>query len=774
MKRLTVFILLLLSNFPLNLNACGFYPWGEEVRFCFLKPRHFGYDEGYSYFNYTSDWYDYNRRRNLPDGDYDFSFDAGTNYTDPNLTLWQQYCDGKVSKEAIEEAVYKLPANAINRDSGNAMVRYLYKVKNTDAIDYIVFAKACEQHTWTADPWEKNENRNLLPIRSLIDDAGAKAKIVRDVQLQRRYLFLKTRLLYYFGDDKELAAVYESYFKGSGEKDLIYYWVLFFYTQCQHDPAVENYLAAQVFANAPDKRFIVRSNYDRSISVEETLKSAKTPEEESNIWLLHGIRVTGRGLPYIRNIYKSNPGSQGFGFMLLREVNKLEDWILTPQYSLFEPSTRSDYWENNNARRILERVKADRSYAKELLDFVNTIDISKTDNTKLVLLAKTYLAFLAKEDEQAVEALKAARREIGKGDTLYEPLQIITGLVLTSSQKYGDAIIPDAVKPILLEQYKKGNYKYIFGIGRELEEKGNSTLSALLFSKSEDENNGDWLNTVHWKSKNNVMTMYSDYYWEYLTYMDAGYTISQMHSLIDDVEAYKTGDAFSKWLYSETLANRHELYKILGTKYYRGGDFIKARKAFASIDPKNDYIFEENPFYKIKNTPEFTAGYDKKQKVTRAYIMDNLIKILKKSYSISEKDRGYNYFLAANCYYNMTFYGNAWNMSRRFMSATQVRTNLQDDPDYFGARTAMKYYSLAYLHANTQEFKALCLRMMMQCEDHRLSYEHNLQWHLNYRYKISLGENRYDARLKKEYGNYYEDLKSNCTAFTDYFVKEKQ
>jgi hypothetical protein len=777
MKRLIVFTLLLLSSFPLNLNACGFYPWGEEVRFCYLKPRYFGYDLGYSYFNYTSDWYDYTGRKDTPDGEYDFSFDAGSNDAGPNVTLWQQYCDGKVDKQAIEQAVYKLPAKAINRNSRNAMLRYLYKTKNTEAIEYILFAKACEKLTWNQDPWEKDENKDAESTLNLFDKADKKITTLKDEQLKRRYLFLKMRLSYYYGDPKDKDAIYDNYFR-NGKKDLIYYWALFFYLQHRPDPVEENYYAAQVFANAPDKRFIVRTNYDRSIPIEETLKLAKTPQEKANIWLLHGVRITGKGLPYITNIYANDPMAQGFGFMLLREMNKLEDWILTPQYSLFEPSTRSDYWENNNAQRILERVKTDRKYAKELLDFVNTVDVLKTDNPGLVLLAKAYIAFLAKEDTQAVAALRSAENAIGKDDILVKPLQLVKGMVLTAAQPNGKAVIPDAVKPILLEQFKKGNHKYIFGIGRELEEKGNSTLAALLFSKSVDQkeiyDEESWLQTVHWKAKNNVTTLYSDYYWEYLTYMDADYTIPQMHALIDDVNAFKGKDDFEKWLYSEAAGDVHELYGLLGTKYFREGKFTEARDMYAKISPKDDYSYEGNIFFKLLSTPEFTANYNKKQKVTRAYIVDNLIKVLGKADNATEKDRDYYYFLAGNCYYNISYYGSAWDMTRRFRTSSYIKnTGLPDDADFFGVRTAMKYYTLAYNNAKTPQFKALCLRMMMQCEDHRLHYEHDINWSYNYSDEIKIGANKYDAQLKKEYGNYYEDLKSNCTAFKDHFMARR-
>ncbi|MES2485431.1 MAG: hypothetical protein V4581_05690 [Bacteroidota bacterium] len=447
----------------------------------------------------------------------------------------------------------------------------------------------------------------------------------------------------------------------------------------------------------------------------------------------------------------------------------MEDWILTPQYSLFEPSTRADYWENNNAQRIFTRVKTDRQYAGEVLGFINSVDFSKTDNPGLWQLAKAYVAFMAQDNSTSVKALMMAEKAIGKNNILYAPLQLVKGMVLIAVQKQGNAQIPKETEAILIEQYKKGNYKYIFGLGRELEEKGNTTLAALLYSKIKNDDSDNWNDIVHWKAKNNVTSMYSDYYWEYLAYMDACYTIPQVKALIADVQKATKKSAFEKWLYAGTINNEHEFYRILGTKYLRENNLAKARDAFKNINPKTDYIFDENPFYKIKGTPEFTGKYDKKQKVNRAYIMDNLIRLLEKANNATERNRDLYYFEVANCYYNMSYNGNAWNMRRRFMSVSQSKTNLPDDDDFFGNKTAFMYYKLAYKYAKTEKFKALCLRMMSECEKNNIYYAYDKNWQINYRYELKPGGNKYDDQLKKQYGAYYSDLTSNCTAFSDYF-----
>lgn len=768
MRSLTVFILLLANSWLFQLNACGFYPWGEEVRFCYMKPKYFNYDAGYSYFNYTTDWYDMGVNYYNEDDPYN----SGTGFTDPNVELWGEYCAGKVAARAIDEAVYELKIEQLQKSS-NAMVRYLKSVKDNDALEYLKFAKQAEYYSNNEDPWEKRDSiRKASPAKDLIELANKRASVLSAGQLQRRYKFQEMRLAFYSGNMKVIKDVFEGYFSKLPSRDLIYYWAMFFYTQIQDDPVKENYFAAQVFANAPDKRFVVRSNYDRTIPVKETLEFCTTPQEAANVWLLEGIRSTGKGLPYLQQIYKNNPESEGLGFMLLREVNKLEDWVLTPYYSLFEPSTRRDYWENNNARRILNRVKEDRKYAAEVLRFAEQVDFNKTANPQQWRIARAYLAFLAGNATLAHTRLSEAETAYGNDDQYTEVLKLLRGLILVSGQEKGNAGIPAAVEPIIMEQCVNGNFKYIFGLGRELEEKGNSTLAALLYSKINYEFGvGEWTdNSVHWKARNDIESMYSDYYWEYRSYIDATYTILQVQKLISDLEGNKLKTGFYNWLSKEVRGEKYELYRILGTKYLRENKLAEARDAFAKIETMHQYIFPENPFYKLKDTPEFTADYDKRQKVTRQYIAGTLLEVLQKANDPGNANRDYYYFLAANCEFNMSYYGNAWNMRRRFISSGQSYTYFNDDPDFFAMRSASKYYGLAYKYAKNEKFKALCLQMMSRCEELRLNQQYESNWFYNDRHNLKKGRNVYDEQLKKQFAPYYEDLaESNCSFVSDYF-----
>jgi hypothetical protein len=760
MKRFQVFILLLLSSVSSGLYACGYYPYGEDVRFCFFTPYSFGFDEGYRHFNYTSDWYDY------------AWFEGQSNENAANISLWREYCKNKVDAEAIQQAVYKLKVNEVSRKSGNAMLHYLYATKDQDAIDYLIFAKQCEQYTWdNLDPWEKDENKALKPALTLADEAGRKALAVKSNQLRQRYFFLKARLCFYYGKWQDVESIYNTHFKKSKDKNLIYYWMMFLYTQGRVD-AEQNFYAAQVFAHTPDRRFVVRSNYDRDIPIEETLKYAKTPEEAANVWLLHGVRITGKGLPYLQAMYKNDPRALGLRFLMVREINKMEDWILTPQYSLFEPTTRPDYWENNNARRILNRVAEDRKYVRDVYDFIKGIDVAKTGDAAFWYLAQTYVAFLAGKNNAAAANLVKAEKTIHEKDELYNHLQMVKGLVLTANQQGSKAHIPHGVEGIIKAQFAKENHKYIFALGREIEMKGNYGLAALLFSRTNYDEDDYWGggNTSYWKAPSNVESMFSDYYINYCSYIDAAYTPQQVAEVIQTLDGLKTKTGFEKWLYQSAIADKDELWRILGEINLRRGSLVAARDAFKNIINSKEYIYGENPFYKIKYTPEFTSDYNKKQPITRYYVVDNLIKVLKIANDPNEKDRDYYCFLAANCYYNISSYGTAWTMSRRYFSSGQYESGYPDDGNFFQCNTAAHYYAEAYKYAKTEKFKALCLRMMAECEKHK-RYVTAVDWRIRYKYDLTEPPNKYEAQFKKQYKAYELDLynEGNCTAFADYF-----
>src|SRR5690606_14443796 len=59
--------------------------------------------------------------------------------------------------------------------------------------------------------------------------------------------------------------------------------------------------------------------------------------------------------------------------LTLREINKLEDWVLTPYYSEFEPSTPMNWDYDSDAKQTRERMVKDRAYATEFSNWMKSV-----------------------------------------------------------------------------------------------------------------------------------------------------------------------------------------------------------------------------------------------------------------------------------------------------------------------------------------------------------------------------------------------------------------
>ena len=111
MNRSILFILALLSS-SIAAFACGYYPYGEDVRMCFFSPKYYNY-YWYSQFNYTAAYFDESELTN-------------TVNDSPNDVFWYNYCKGKVPMPSVKEAIGMLDAGSFTHASANSMVRYLY------------------------------------------------------------------------------------------------------------------------------------------------------------------------------------------------------------------------------------------------------------------------------------------------------------------------------------------------------------------------------------------------------------------------------------------------------------------------------------------------------------------------------------------------------------------------------------------------------------------------------------------------------------------------
>lgn len=772
MKHYLVFILVLVSN---AIFACGFYPYGEDLRFSFFDPLNFRYYT-YSDFNYSSNSFSISEKPV-----------SETNRIDANEKLWVEYCKNKVSFEEVRTVLLQFKSEDITEKNSNKMLRYLYKTKDMEAVNYLKFAKNCEFFNgFYDDPWERQEVNSLPKRENLINQAVSLSNKVKNEVLKQRYTFLAIRLSYYNGDKEKIISLYDRVFDSQKKDNILKYWSLYFKVTAEKNNALSNFYAAQVFVNAPDKNFMTAGMFNRKVPLDSVLMYAKTKQEKANVYFLAGIKKSDRSLDYIKELYKYNPKFDGLSFLLLREINKIEDWILTPYYSLFNPSIESNYDnESMSTKEILKRVEKDRVYAGQLLDFVNNVDLKKAHDPLLWKMSKAYLLFLTKNNKGCLNQISELEKNLSKNDSLYNQIEIIKALALTANQSSGKAIVLDQVKPILLKN--ESSKKFVFAIGRELEYKGNTTDAAFLYSKlTEDAADYNYNNQAFWKGSKNKRSYYSDYFSNYFDYINMFYTPNQVEKIVDEIKKSKNDlDRFSVWKHSFMKNEMPGLYDLIGTKYIRqnklekalfyfGNDGDQTEHAISDSECKwergNCYYAYKNPFLVLKYTPDFMPqkGYYNLNKYAVTY---NLISYLKKASNPAEKNKDYYNFLVANCYYNMTFYGSIKEMRRYGWNIYIQDYPIEDNDEFYECNLAKKYYDLAFKYAKTDMFKALCLRMMGKCEKNKLlhqypnDYNHEIENYDDFLWS----KNKYYQDLKSNYADNYEELISDCNAFEEYF-----
>ena len=766
MKNLTIYFSFFLSSI-ISVWACGpYYPYGDDARYSLVQANEFSPTD-YQRFNYCSSiWYDA----------HDLSYLESQKGTMANLQLWAKHCDRSVSLEDIKEAVYFEGKVDIAHFPDNSFVKYLHKMNRTDISDYLNYAKKCQDYNTTdvSDPWERGGD--LTDIRNLLIQEGERmAAQIGDLDVKRRYAFIALRLAFYNGYTKKVKQIYEKYYTLEKRGDIMDSWAAYFYAMSEPNGAKKNYLLAQPFQDAPGKRKRLSEVYDRTIPIEEVLSFAKTEEQKANVYLIHGIRDLGQSGLYIKELYKLQPNSEGLNILLLREISKLEDWLHTPLYTNFNPAISGYSIENNGHKLLDDRILDDKSYLTWLLKFVRQVRLEEVNNPVIWNLTETYLNFLDNNYAATLEKISSIRSASENINIVVEnQLDMLESLSLVSIASNRKGEISQTIKQMILEEEEKGNWSFLFALARRAEFKGNTTDAAIILSKL---NNYSKNNTksISWRTNAGHQTLWSDVYDDYYFYLDAQYSPVQMEELIHSIQKVSSKDKSEVKYFEPIKMDELKLKELLATKYLRRNQLDKALAIYETIG--NDFWFSEeskfkrhlnkNPFHISFINENYSVFIDSTQ-FTKTSITRQLIDFIENGNDKKNKDKDLYNFLAANCYFNMSQYGNSWMMRRYYWTSYIQPSKLIDDDEYYKLKTAKAYYLKAASMAKSEKFEALCYRLAGRCEDYQLQIEHKGQSWEDRRKKNA----QYDM-LEKKHGEYYEELISSCLFF-DRFVNSRQ
>jgi hypothetical protein len=765
-----ILILLISLNFSKLANSCGFYPYGDDIRFSLLKPNYVPI-YGFSQFHYTSFRY----------GTFANSFEAFEQAKyDENIISWYNHFQGEFTHQDIYKSLYENKISELSQKNAfSAFEKALLSEKFKEELAYMKFAQSISGlNSWSDDPWERKVNRIIKIRKKQIKNALKFAKSAKNEDLKRRYAYLGVRLSFYNKDYAQLKKIYSSYFEKSEVKDAVYYWSLHFYTYTLDESPAKYVTIAQVFAHSQEKRFASDLQNYGDFSQEEIMKACKTDEEKQAVSFYYLSKKTDNSLSEIKKIGNSL-GENSLMYLLLRETNKIEDWILTPYYSEFSPSMSSEGWNDSLYFITRSRISMDRIYAKNVADYLSSINFKNSENELWKKSIQAYLLFLAEDISSSLKFGSHLKMNV-EDKKLKRFNEMLLALIELKTQKVANLDSKFIQQTILAEAEKK-NYQFLFAIGRELEYAGNTIDAAYLFShvNVEEENyyyeNIDYPQSVFWRTKNLAKSTYNeDFFTDYFYYLDAQYSTKQVAELIQDLQDEDSKNNFSRWKKSKIAKNIHRMNDLLGTKQLRNNELQAALKTFKLV---NDSIWKSdayktylnaNPFYTDFYT-EHSKSFGDTIRFTKVQVVEKLIANLDKIEMSEGKKKAYYCFQVANCYLNMTQYGNSWIMKRYYWSSTAQRHRYADDDEYFQCNLAKKYYLLANESTKDPKISALSLRMAGRCEKYRLTDIgiQNEIYDSEYYDKIFY-KNQYYSKLKDQFPDDYEPLISNCYSFEEY------
>lgn len=760
MKKFLVFTILLLSSFC-KISACGYSPFGEDVRYSLFKPKYFNYKDFYA-FEYNANLWGF-----------EYDNDNDVNYYEANVIDWYNYTNKKVSYESIIQFNYKLKVSDIHPNSSNEFLNYLFANKKNDAIRYLIFAKRCEDLNSNSEsnPWELNTTTVNLNSKQLYEKLLNEYSSVKNSELKRKYAFQCIRAAFYMNDNQKIKELFANQFQNS-RKDYIYYWSLYFncFTKTGGSKMVD---VANLMAYCPEKNHASYFYFHNDFDVHIALKAAKNKNEIANIYAYASMQKVTQNLDYLKEIYDNNPNSRILNFLILREINKIEDWVYTPYYTNYLPSVDQQgyFWSDDVTRdkitteTLRARSEKDRLYAQKMLSFLQSVDYSKVSDVALWKAAEIQLLLMTRNYTECLSKINEFEKKY-KNEKVVEQIQKIKAICISANQTYGKAIIKNEIKSIILANLN--DKRFLFALGRELEFRGNLSDGIALISVVNNSNGYDYewnANDVEWQGNRLRTTDNFAVFYDYFNYLDFVYSANQLQLIMNKLNSVLDSD-FKKVIYKQLIKDKDYLKDLLGTKYLRENRLSESLETFKSLSDEywtnnynawergkyNEYYtFDQNPFYSLNFTEEFI---DHKEKfiVTKLSVIEHLMKYINLANDKKTKDRDYYYFLVANCYTSMTQHGNSW-MMRRYDShefygdENYLNESYSDEVEYRIGLLAQKYYQLAFDNSKTDKFKALCLRMI----DFAAT---------NYPNKFE--------KLKVTYPNYFYDL-SSCENLEEYF-----
>lgn len=711
--------LLLILSFQISF-ACGWSVTPETSRLALFKAQREGffkltpfyYSADYYYSTYTFSSVD----QELNCLEWKKKLGNAIDPKDVHTILYET--DGEVFETAYENKTLK---KAFEK---NTFIEALLLSKNKAFLNYILFAKKLEYNNNSDVKWESWSQIGYNSKDHKLAETGdfeKKIKSANDAFLKQRYAFLILRYSFYAQDKNEVIRLYDTYFT-ENKNTILEPWALYYKALCIDNFPLQNYLLSKVFATCEEKSFAVLQHYNWKLT-QETLALAQNDEERSVILSIESFRNPAPDLKTMEEVYKLSPNSINFSFLIGREINKLEDWIFTPQYTndgspsvVFEGTD----WYGNYTKAKEENYAKDILHLRALEYFLISIREQTTGEQKdYITAAIAQLCFIDDDIDLGKKYTNMISDKANASIQMQKNIQLALVTLKQDdlkSEKVQNQLFNyfDSVESLVETDY--GLFKNLYSLFRiasaDFAKQGDRVTAGLLMMKSDSKSEG-------------VYSSYDNaYFYSYIGYFDRSATTQDIDKLMA-LQQKENKTPFEKYICSGTLASNINYYKDLkGTIAFRNNNLELAYETFSSM-PK-DFWEKNYSFTDYLNENPFTPKILQKDKERKFDYRFNKADFIAKLIQLKKQNTASSNLQLAHAYFNVSYLGNSWMMVAYDWTSgesyidyvygdnSELEKTYQKG-NYYGLTMAKMYYEKALKMSKNNNEKAMASLMIFEC-----------------------------------------------------------
>lgn len=743
---------------------------------------------------------------------YDYEGSKGKDlFWEENLKEWESCLGHDVKRSEIDHFLSDIPYEEFEKASSfvfepnlfrntdlyriSRVSKYLVDNEENEVLAYFFYAKAAERlvnpqdnkHSW------KGVEVNEKAVRSLISEMQGSYRRIADPLLKMRYAYQMVMLSRYIGDYSKCINIYDKQIAPHQQSSQIRWLALLHKATALARVGrlnEANLAFAKVFENSPGRRARGFMGFNAN-HADTTNKEGLSPHDQGLILAMQALKHPGPTLDLIQQVQELMPGHEMLSLLLIREINKLEDWILTPRFTGYATGPMNqNYWEQVRQKKTedyFEKNKAkDLAYAKEVLEWTSKLVAKGQEGSAIWVLGNAHLAFLLEDFKRSQYWLNAFNKLENTAPELHEQADVTAMLSFVRNRGESDMDLLQRLYPLLQELENRVNYEQelknnpwfvsrkaklfghcLLGLASRMEAEGKKDLAAILMAKVKPAlADGEWTSNVPFFRKPATAFGQQSYplhanYNHYL-YLEENADIATVEKLLKWASSMKLSD-WEAYFLQYIIKSKDRIRFSLSRMYIREGRIPEALRVAREIDESlwksktYSWYLKDDPF-QSPLAPALAT------ELNPAQILEKMIAFQKRGNVIGPEQADQLEALG-NAYYNMTYYGNHWIMYRCWQSGTEAMGmppagSQTFAADYYGCVKAKSYYQKAFNASGDSQQKARLLLLMACCEEKNFAWQNR---DLKYQERqLPVGRNPFYKQLKADFQSEKEFILSQC------------